>query len=37
MNARFALLLMLLLPLAACKNETPAPVGEAATADAAVS
>lgn len=35
MNARFALLLMVLLPLAACKNETPAPVSDAATADAA--
>ncbi len=33
MNARFALLLMILLPLAACKDETPAPVGEASTAD----
>ena len=35
MNARFALLLMILLPLAACKNDTPAPVGDAPTADAA--
>ena len=30
MKARFALLLMVLLPLAACKNETPAPVSDAA-------
>ncbi|MGV8922851.1 MAG: thiol:disulfide interchange protein DsbA/DsbL [Thermomonas sp.] len=37
MNARFALLLMVLLPLAACKNETPAPVSDAATADVATS
>lgn len=36
MTARFALLLMVLLPLAACKNETPAPVGEAPTAGANV-
>lgn len=35
MNARFALLLMVLLPLAACNNETPAPVGETSIADAA--
>lgn len=35
MNARFALLLMVLLPLAACKDETPAPVAEAATANVA--
>lgn len=35
MNARFALLLMLLLPLAACKNETPAPANDSATTDAA--
>jgi hypothetical protein len=31
MNARFALLLIALLPLAACKNETPAPVVDAQT------
>ena len=37
MNARFALLLIALLPLAACKNDTPAPVGEAETAGAATS
>lgn len=37
MNARFALLLMILLPLAACKNETPAPVSDTATVDAATS
>ncbi len=37
MNVRFALLLMILLPLAACKNETPAPVSAAATADAVAS
>ena len=35
MNARFAFLLMLLLPLAACKNDTPAPVGDTPTADTA--
>ncbi|MDI1252724.1 thiol:disulfide interchange protein DsbA/DsbL [Thermomonas sp.] len=35
MNARFALLLIALLPLAACKNETPAPVVDAQTTDAA--
>jgi thiol:disulfide interchange protein DsbA len=35
MNARFAMLLIALLPLAACKNETPAPVGDAETAAAA--
>lgn len=32
MKTRFALLLIALLPLAACKNDTPAPVDEAATA-----
>lgn len=37
MNPRFALLLMVLLPLAACKNETPAPVSDAATTEAAAS
>ncbi len=35
MKTRFALLLIALLPLAACKNETPAPVAEADTANAA--
>ncbi|MEO5963392.1 MAG: thiol:disulfide interchange protein DsbA/DsbL [Thermomonas sp.] len=35
MNIRFALLLIALLPLAACKNETPAPVGDAATTGSA--
>lgn len=34
MNARFALLLIALLPLAACKDNTPAPVGEAQTTTA---
>jgi len=34
MNTRFALLLIALLPLAACKNESPPPVDEAATAAA---
>ena len=35
MNVRFALLLIALLPLVACKNETPAPVGEAEATTAA--
>lgn len=35
MNARFALLLIALLPLAACKNDAPAPVTDAQAVDAA--
>jgi hypothetical protein len=35
MKTRYALLLIALLPLAACKNDTPAPVGEADIAAAA--
>ncbi len=35
MKTRFTLLLIALLPLVACKNETPAPVGEAAAATTA--
>ena len=35
MNARFALLLIALLPLAACKNEAPAPAADVQTATAA--
>ncbi|MEO6228225.1 MAG: thiol:disulfide interchange protein DsbA/DsbL [Thermomonas sp.] len=35
MKTRFVLLLIALLPLAACKNETPAPVGEADVAETA--
>lgn len=34
MNIRFALLLIALLPLAACKNDAPAPVSDAAAATA---
>jgi thiol:disulfide interchange protein DsbA len=36
MTSRLALLLIALLPLAACKNDTPAPVSEAQDASAAV-
>ena len=35
MKTRFALLLIALLPLAACKNDAPVPVGDAATTAAA--